>query len=158
MTRPIAIATPAADMVSNAVSAADQLQSVMETLLALVEHETELVRAGRVGEASALADRKSQLAGVYLTALNRLKADAANLRASNPALLKELRQRHELFQAQLQINLTILATMHSVAEGIIRGVSADFARKTAPQVYGASGRHSIANQSTGVPIALSRSL
>jgi flagellar biosynthesis/type III secretory pathway chaperone len=139
-------------------SVVGEFHNVMEALLELVEQETELVRAGRVNEASALAARKSQLAGIYLKAVSQLRSEAPALRARNPAALKELRQRHEQFQAQLQINLTILATMHSVAEGIIRGVSQEVARKTAPQVYGASGRHAVANQSAGVPIAVSRAL
>ena len=52
----------------------------------------------------------------------------------------ELRQRHDLFRAVLQMNLTVLATAHAVSESIMRGVSAELARKATPQAYGASGR------------------
>ena len=38
------------------------------------------------------------------------------------------------------MNLTVLATAHAVSESIMRGVSAELARKATPQAYGASGR------------------
>jgi hypothetical protein len=136
----------------------NQLIEAMESLLVIIEQETELVRAGKLREATALTDKKSELAAGYLMAVNKLKANAKELRARNPELMKGLRARHELFQAQLQINLTILATMHSIAEGIIRGVAAECTRKAAPQVYGASGRHTTAPARASGPIAVSRSL
>ena len=56
------------------------------------------------------------------------------------ATIRELRQRHDLFRAVLQMNLTVLATAHAVSESIMRGVSSELARKATPQGYGASGR------------------
>ena len=54
-------------------------------------------------------------------------------------LAAELRQRHDLFRAVLQMNLTVLATAHAVSESIMRGVSSELARKATPQgAYGAS--------------------
>jgi len=58
----------------------------------------------------------------------------------------------------LQINLTVLATAHAVSEGIVRGVSAEMAQKSAPQTYGASGRHNLPNARHAQPMAVSRSL
>ena len=72
--------------------------------------------------------------------------------------LEELRQRHDKFRALLQINLTVLATAHAVSEGIVRGVSDEMARKSAPQTYGASGRTNAPSRSAASPLAVSRVL
>ena len=58
----------------------------------------------------------------------------------------------------LQTNLTVLATAHAVAEGIIRGVSSELARKHAPSTYGASGRANAPNSKASRPMSVCRSL
>jgi hypothetical protein len=52
----------------------------------------------------------------------------------------------------------VLATAHAVSEGIMRRLSGDLARKTSPQVYGASGRASAPDPRRAHPLALSRTL
>jgi hypothetical protein len=52
----------------------------------------------------------------------------------------------------------VLATAHAVAEGIVRGVANEIARKTAPSTYGASGRAIAPSKTSYQPIAVSRSL
>jgi hypothetical protein len=74
------------------------------------------------------------------------------------AKLEALRLRHDAFRALLQINLTVLATAHAVSEGIVRGVSAEMAQKSAPQTYGASGRANVPKRSAAAPLAVSRML
>ncbi len=75
-----------------------------------------------------------------------------------PEALDALRQRHESFRANLRTNLTVLATSHAVAEGIIRGVSGELARKQAPSTYSASGRANAPSPRASQPLALSRTL
>ena len=58
----------------------------------------------------------------------------------------------------LQKNLIVLATTHAVSEGIVRRLSGDLARKTAPQVYGATGRATAPHPRHGRPLAISRKL
>ena len=74
-----------------------------------------------------------------------------------PDLLKDIQLRHERFRALLQINLTVLATAHAVAEGLVRGVSVELVRKSSPQVYTASGRNA-AGPRAAPPMAVSRQL
>jgi hypothetical protein len=74
------------------------------------------------------------------------------------AKIAAARARHEVFRTLLQTNLTVLATAHAVSEGIVRGVSAELARKSAPQTYGASGACVAPSRSAGQPLALSRTL
>ena len=57
-----------------------------------------------------------------------------------PREIDALRQRHDVFHALLQINLTVLATAHAVSEGIMRGVSEEVnAQDRRRSTYGASG-------------------
>jgi len=121
----------------------DHFNGVMDALLGLVEVETELVRMGRLRDAAALEGKKSDLARLYLTDSARLKMSTSYLSTTVPKAMAMLRQRHDTFRSLLQLNLTVLATAHAVSEGIIRGVSDELVRKSSPQTYGASGRHSV---------------
>lgn len=134
------------------------LSDVMDALLALVEEETKLVRLGRLAEVGQLAEKKAKLARLYLADTSRLQASQPYLAKTVPGVLQVLRERHNTFRAMLQINLTVLATAHAVAEGIIRGVSDEINRSAAPQVYGASGRQAVPPPRSAQPLAVSRVL
>jgi hypothetical protein len=134
------------------------LSDVMDALLGLVEEETQLVRVGRLTDVARLAEKKAGLARLYEADTARLQASQPYLSKVVPGVLQVLRERHNTFRAMLQINLTVLATAHAVAEGIIRGVSDEINRNAAPQVYGASGRQSVPPPGTAQPLALSRVL
>jgi hypothetical protein len=132
---------------------------VMDTLIGVVQQETDLVRAGRLSAATKLAQPKADLTRLYIADTLRLRASHANLRRLMPAdKIERLRRRHDTFRALLQINLTVLATAHAVSEGIVRGVSGELARKAAPQTYGASGRTVAPPRSATSPMAVSRTL
>jgi hypothetical protein len=143
---------------AEAQTVAAHLNDVMDALLKLIDHETQLVRAGKINEATQLEQAKGDLARLYVADTLHLKANAPFIEKHQPALIKELRARHDTFHALLQINLTVLATAHAVAESLVRGVSAEMTRKAAPQVYGASGRQNAPRANTSVPLAVARSL
>jgi hypothetical protein len=147
------------DVANEAEAAAviNEIRKVMALLSDIIEEETALVSAGRLTAAAAVVERKSELARAFTTYASRVRASARALAHTAPKLLDDLRQQHEQFRARLQVNLTVLATARGVAEGIVRGVSNQMARRSAPQVYGASGRH-VAGRRSGAPIAVSRSL
>jgi hypothetical protein len=134
------------------------LNSIMDRLVATVEQETAHVRAGRLSEAAKLEEAKIDLSRRYAAEGERVKAAREFIARALPARLAALRQRHATFKALLQTNLTVLATAHAVAEGIIRGVSGELARKRAPSTYGASGRANPLSPRANQPLALSRSL
>ena len=136
----------------------NDLAVIMEALLAIVEEETAFVRDGRIDQATALETRKAELASRYFAAAERLKQNGTFLKASLPRELDDLRRQHEMFRSLLQINLTVLATAHAVAEDIIRGVTAEMTRKAAPQTYGRSGRQTAPAASAARPVSLSRTL
>jgi hypothetical protein len=134
------------------------LTTLMADIIMLVEQETELVRAGKLTEAARLEPAKTALAQHYMAAATILQGHKPLLASAAPDQLDSLRRRHEEFHALLQINLTVLATAHAVSEGIMRGVSMELARKSAPQTYGASGQHSAPSPNAAQPLAVSRVL
>ena len=95
---------------------------------------------------------------MYVADTARIKASQIYLDRVRPAMAKELRQRHDLFRAVLQMNLTVLATAHAVSESIMRGVSSELARKATPQAYGASGCATTPTAGAMQPLTLSRVL
>jgi len=160
-----ALAMPTKEVPADPVASAAEgealikhLLDVMEALLGTVEEETALIRAGKLAEATKLEPRKTELSGMYLADTQRIKSSQVYLDRVRPAMAKELRQRHDLFRAVLQMNLTVLATAHAVSESIMRGVSAELARKATPQAYGASGSATVPTAGARQPLTLSRVL
>jgi hypothetical protein len=134
------------------------LMDVMDGLLGAIEQETEFVRSGNVAAAAALEATKSELSRLYLADVARVKASHGFLTRAMPDVLAALRQRHDLFRALLQMNLTVLATAHAVSESIMRGASDELARRATPNAYGASGRAAAPPPSSMQPLAVSRVL
>ena len=134
------------------------LLAAMDALVATVEQETALVRAGKLKDAAALDAAKAELARTYVNDTTQVKANLPVLKKQVPDLLAALRKQHDTFNALLQINLTVLATAQAVSEGIIRGLSQEVARKEAPQTYAASGQRTAPNRIYGQGLAVSRVL
>ena len=136
----------------------NHLMEVMEALLGTVEEETALVRAGNLTAAAKLEATKAELSAMYTADAGRIRASQVYLDRVTPAMATELRKRHDLFRAVLQMNLTVLATAHAVSESIMRGVSSELARKATPQAYGASGGATVPTAGAMQPLTLSRVL
>jgi hypothetical protein len=149
---------PAATTPAEARELADQLLKVMSDLLAVIEQETELVRAGGLREAMRLGPSKTELSGHYVAAVGRLKASQTFMQATAPELLATLHRHHDVFRAMLKVNLTVLATAHSVSEKIVRGVNAEMQRRSMPNTYTAAGRRAAPGPRQVTPLAVSRSL
>lgn len=154
----IATAYPPVTSITEAHDLVSHFSEVMDTLLGFIEEETRLVREGKLSEVARLEARKADLARLYVADTERLKVSKPFLVDTMPDLLKALRDRHDNFRALLQINLTVLATAHAVSEGIMRGVSEEVSRNSAPQVYGASGRAATPSRRHAQPLTVSRVL
>src|SRR6476620_10090466 len=137
---------------------AENLMDVMSALLAVIERETELVRAGKIREAMASEAKKSELLRRYVSVVTQLKASSKSLAESAPDLLSTLRRHHETFRAMLQINLTVLATAHAVSESIVRGVNTEIQRRNIPSTYTAAGQRAVPGPRHIKPLSVSRSL
>jgi hypothetical protein len=134
------------------------LNKIMDRLVETVEEETARVRAGKLRYAIELEVAKLELSKLYAAETQRVKAARAIIAQTKPQALEHLRKRHDKFQSLLQTNLTVLATAHAVAEGIVRGVQNELVRKAVPSTYGANGRATVPNNKAGQPISVYRSL
>ncbi len=149
---------PMASTPAEARKLAENLMDVMSALLGVIERETELVRAGKIREAMASEAKKAELSRRYVNAVAHLKASHSYLSATAPELLTTLHRHHDMFRAMLQINLTVLATAHSVSEGIIRGVHGEMQKKSMPQTYTSAGQRTAPNPRRAAPLSVSRTL
>ena len=147
------ISTPA-----EARKLAESLMDVMSGLLAVIERETELVRAGKLHEAMQLEVQKSEHSRRYTLAVEHLKNAQKYMSQVSPELLNTLRRHHDTFRAMLQVNLTVLATAHAVSEGIVRGVNTEIQRRNMPNTYTASGHRTSPGTRNHTPLSVSRSL
>jgi hypothetical protein len=127
----------------------------MVALVKIFQDETGLIKAGRLSEASALAGEKAELASQYLREIETLKANAPYIGHAVPTLVDELRKAHTAFREILTLNLRVVATAQSVAEGIMRGAANEAARQHTPRGYSADGRSS--SKAPSRPVMLSRS-
>jgi hypothetical protein len=150
--------SPIAATPSEARKLADNLMDAMSALLAVIERETELVRAGKLREAMTSEPRKAELSKNYVNAVGQLKASQKQLAQAAPELLKALHRHHDVFRSMLQINLTVLATAHAVSESIVRGVNTEMQRRSMPNTYTAAGKRAAPSPRHITPLSVSRSL
>jgi len=113
-----------------------EFETAMADLLATIEEETSLVKAGRLFAATDLSARKNDLLGRYLRTRTQLKTHFASMSQLIPDTAERLREMHLAGQEALRTNLSVLAIAREVAEGIVRNVSATVGRAAAPKTYG----------------------
>ena len=149
---------PAVTTAAEARKLAEDMIEVMSTLLATIERETELVRAGKLREAMAFEPEKTALSRRYVSVVGHLKASQKFMKQTAPELLTTLHRHHDTFKAMLQVNLTVLATAHAVSESIVRGVNAEMQRRNIPSTYTAGGQRATPGPRHMKPLSVSRSL
>ncbi|MGP0092272.1 MAG: hypothetical protein ACLPKB_20280 [Xanthobacteraceae bacterium] len=104
------------------------LTQVMDCLLAVVEEETQLIRAGRADIPDRVEQSKADLARRYSADITRLQRNRLYLRQMLPVSFAVLHHRHKNFGALLQINLTLLAAERAAAEAPAGDLAADSSR------------------------------
>lgn len=154
----IAAPPPPAATPAEARKLAEAMMEVMNALLAVIERETELVRAGKVREALKLEQSKNEMSRRYIAMITLLKASQKYLAQTTPDLLSALHRHHDVFRAMLQVNLTVLATAHAVSEGIVRGVNSEIQKRNIPQTYTAMGRNAQPGRVNRTPIVVNRTM
>lgn len=128
----------------------------MDDLLGVLERETALVRDGKLRAAAELADEKEEKAALYTRLMLLARDEMKTLAGYDTAGLEALRGRHEVFRAEVQVNLAVLATAHEVAEGLLRQVAAEVGSTQTPRTYGQRGALPSAAATTARGIALNR--
>lgn len=119
-----------------AASFLDEFEQSMSCLIATIEEETALVRAGRLFDATDVVSRKNDQLGRYLQTRTRLKREFDTISKLLPERLERMRADHLVAIEKIRANLGALAIAREVAEGIVRNVSASVGRAAAPRTYG----------------------
>ncbi|MET0606028.1 MAG: hypothetical protein ABWZ80_06200 [Beijerinckiaceae bacterium] len=145
--RRVTSASEARGLVAEALAA-------LETLDQTLAIETSLMRGGRIGEALALTDLKQQRAGAYMRLLESVKANAIALARFSPDGVESLKSRHADFGRALHLNQTVIATVKSVSESLVRGLQTELSAGKALSVYG-PGAAATTLAPKSEPIALS---
>jgi len=141
-----------------AVKVIAALGKSMDDLLALLEEETRLVRAGKLRAAAELAEKKQEQAALYTRLMLLARDEMKTLAAYDPAGIDQMRRRHDLFRAEVQINLAVLATAQDVAETLLRSVATEVGTAGQAGTYGRRGALPAATAVAARGIAVNRNL
>lgn len=115
------------------------LIATMESLLSVIEQETELVRHGKLKEAGTIQADKARLIHEYTRGMMCAKDNAVALGNLAPSATQALRRQHNEFQPVLRINLAVLATAREVASSIVSSVAKAVGASQASTTYGPGG-------------------
>lgn len=133
---------------SERIAAIDQLDAetlcsraaeALGTLVEVLNQETTLLRAGHYRDATALTNRKTELAQDYVVWARAVQRQAARLKQEAPAAVDALRNRHESFTTQLAENLRVIATARNVTQDLLTDVAKAVNNASRPNTYGAGG-------------------
>lgn len=123
---------PAGELCSRASGTLDELVAVMN-------QETTLLRAGRMREAGALSSDKTRLAQDYVMLARSVQRQIERLRIEAPVEVERLRGGHERLATQMADNLRVIATARSVTEDLLSDVAVTLGQKSRARTYGATG-------------------
>lgn len=110
----------ALDLIARAEDAIAALEDVLR-------EETAVARSGEIAAALTLEARKSTASRTHLEVSADLRANAVALSRLAGDALDPLRQAQARLAEAVDGNLAVLATLRSVAEGLVRGVAQELA-------------------------------
>ncbi len=131
-----------------------EVLAALETLDRTLSKETELMGSGRIHDALALVETKQSAAAVYMRLLTSVKANAIALARFAPEGVDAMKIRHGAFSRALHLNQTVIATVKSVSETLVRSLQSELNATRSLSVYGPGARAETHGPSTA-PIALS---
>lgn len=138
------------------------VMATMEALEAVLDEESGHVRAGRLREGLAQADRKSALAAAYMQGLEVAKANAIALARFVPESIEALKTAHRRFAGAVETNQIVLATARSVSEGLVKTLCEEMSRTRTTTVYGLAAHspspYGRSGATPGQALVLSRTL
>jgi hypothetical protein len=155
-TIPAAAPSPPIASPRDAERLAEKLIGLMAVLEDVVGRETDLLRAARLKDATALAQAKTDAARDYVHGLEALKTNAIALARWAPGSVDQLRKAQSRLSDALAVNMTVLATARSVSEGIVRSLASELAAPRTLNTYGAGRAGS--SRPAATSLLISRSL
>ncbi len=153
---PSAAAEPLIGTLGAAETLLLDVSEAVESLVALIEEETRLVRLGALFAASDLQSEKSRLAARYVKLRFKVRENAVAIGHLPPERVRQLSARHEQFAELLRVNMAVLATAREVSEDIIRNVATEIGKSRAPNTYSSQSRLRKRSLSSARGIAVDR--
>jgi hypothetical protein len=143
-----------------AVTLTNAALDAMDVLQPILERETALLAEGETAQALSLTADKDLAAQSYITLVEAVKANTIALQRLRPDAIALIKERHLDFEAVMNRNLAVLSTARSVAESIMREVSAEVAKAASPQAYGPgmTPARAAARTSNSAPLAISKKI
>ena len=127
------------------------ISHAMDELIGLFCRERHLVAKGALDEAFSLGDAKVERIAAFARLLEKLKAMRAHQwpQKAGPGPGQALAEKYQLFQAEAQKNLKVLAIARSLAERLVSSASQAARPASQAKLYGAGGQFANAAKSTG---------
>lgn len=135
-----------------------RLSETMDALTHVLEAETTLVRAGKLMDAGRLTIDKAELARRYAADMMAAQTAMPDLKRLAPERVSAMVHRHDRFRAELQINMTVLATAKALAESLVQEIGETIARQDRPLAYGQTGAQSEITRKTARPVAMNKTV
>ena len=115
------------------------LSNTMETLLKIIETETDLVRGGKLKQAGTSRRGGARLIQEYTRGMMCAKEHAVALGNLAPSGAQNLKRQHAEFQPVLRINLAVLSTAREVANNVVSSVAKAVGAQEKTTTYGPGG-------------------
>jgi hypothetical protein len=131
---------------------------VLDSLVAVMNEETTLLRAGRFRETGPVTAEKTALAQDYVGLVRSIQRQTGRLLKEAPEEVRLLRAGHERLATQMAENLKVLATARAVTDEVLTDVAAALGQRNQARTYGASGELPQHGASLARGIALNRAL
>lgn len=130
-------ASPGMESAAEAAALCDRLMEYTGEMIAVLERETTLLRAGKLNDIAAIGARKAALGATLTRDMSVFRREAEFIRSALPERIEALREQHLALQKSLTSNSDALAAMKAVSESMLQNVAARFGEQTAgPSVYG----------------------
>jgi flagellar biosynthesis/type III secretory pathway chaperone len=116
-----------------------RVETTLNALVAVMNQETTMLRAGRVKDAGQLTSDKTRLAQDYVGLSRSVQRQLFRLRDEVPDDLARLRAGHERLATQMAENLRVIATAKDVTESVLTEVAETMGAQARTKTYGAGG-------------------
>ena len=131
---------------------------VLDALVAVMNEETTLLRAGRTRDAAGLTAEKARLAQDYVGLARAIQRQSARLQREAPEAVQALRAGHERLATQMAENLRVIATARDVTDDILSDVARTIGQAARAKTYGSGGEVPATAGQSAHGIAVNRSL
>jgi flagellar biosynthesis/type III secretory pathway chaperone len=136
----------------------ERASTTLAALVAVMNQETMLLRAGRLRDTGGLSAEKPQLAQEYVGLARSIQRQSARLQQEAPEAMQRLRVGHEQLATQMAENLRVIATARSVTDDLLSDVARTVGQSSRARTYGATGEIPASSGPAANGIAVNRAL